>query len=174
VGLGLATFALTRSKMDEGDAVLAHSGGALGLFVGSLADLAYRGTLDATPYSGAGYGSAIGVLAAGTAATFVQVSPSRALLVDAGAGLGALAGAAAASPLLFENVTEGKTRAFLAATAGGTLVGGGLSWILTRNVRPEKRASAFTWGTPTAGVIGASQTPSGAVPAYGLAWRGSF
>ena len=52
-GLGLATFALTRSKMDEGDAVLTHSGGAIGLFLGSLADLAYRGTLDATPYSGA-------------------------------------------------------------------------------------------------------------------------
>src|SRR5439155_16159655 len=112
-GLGLATFALTRSKMDEGDAVLTHSGGAIGLFLGSLADLAYRGTLDATPYSGAGYGSAFGVVTAGTLATFVQVSPSRALLVDAGAGLGALAGAAAASPLLFENVTEVKTRAFL-------------------------------------------------------------
>src|SRR4029077_1265968 len=58
-GLGLATFALTRGKMDEGDAVLVHSGGALGMFVGSITELAYRGSLDATPYTGPGYGSAI-------------------------------------------------------------------------------------------------------------------
>ena len=172
-GIGLATFALTRAKMDEGDAMLAHSGGGIGMFLGSVIDLAYRGTLDGTPYSGAGYGSAFGVVAGGALATFVQTSPSRVLLVDAGAGLGALAGAAAASPLLFENATEGKNRAFLAATAGGTLLGGGLTWFLTRDA-PKKSEPALNWGMPTAGVIGASATPSGTVPAYGIGWRGSF
>jgi hypothetical protein len=102
----------------------------------------------------------------------VQVSPSRALLVDAGAGLGALAGAAAASPLLFENVTEVKTRAFLAATAGGTLLGGGLTWFLTRDTSSPKKASLP--GAPVAGIIGASATPTGAVPAYGVGWQGRF
>jgi hypothetical protein len=162
--------------MDEGDAVLAHSGGALGLFLGSLADFAYRGTLDETPYSGAGYGSAIGVLAFGTAATFVTVSPSRALLVVAGAGLGALAGAAAASPLLFENVTEQKTRAFVAATAGGTLLGGSLAWFLTRDMGKKTESASFLEdsGAPMAGVIGASATPTGSVPAYGVGWQGRF
>jgi hypothetical protein len=171
-GLALATFALTRSKMDEGDAVLTHSGGALGLFLGSVVDLAYRGTTDATPYSGAGYGAALGVLVGGALATRVQTSPSRMLLIDAGAGLGALAAAAAASPLLFGDATEGRTRAWLAATAGGTLVGAGVGWLLTRDVDTGK--SAHLIGTPTAGVIGASATPTGPVPAYGIGWTGQF
>src|SRR6185436_7823246 len=61
IGLGLATFALTRSNIDEGDAVLLHSGGALGLVLGGIGELYYRGTTttDTTPYTGAGYGSAI-------------------------------------------------------------------------------------------------------------------
>jgi hypothetical protein len=170
-GLGLATFAMTRGKMDEGDAVLTHSGGAIGLFLGSIAELGYRGTTDATPYSGAGFGSAIGVVSGGALATLTQVSPSRVLLVDAGAGLGALAGAAAASPLLFGDVTEGKTRAWLAATAGGTLAGATISGFVTRDAPSRK---AFLFGTPTAGVIGASATPTGPVPAYGLGWSGRF
>ncbi len=172
-GLALATFALTRSKMDEGDAVLTHSGGALGLFLGSVVELSYRGTTDATPYVGAGYGSAIGVVAGGTLATVVQVSPSRMLLIDAGAGLGALAGAAAASPLLFGDVSEGKTRAWLAATAGGTLVGAGIGWALTR----DTDRAAHGWlppGMPMAGVIGSSATRNGSAPAYGVGWTGQF
>ena len=175
-GLGLATFALTRGKMDEGDAVLAHSGGALGMFVGSLTDLAYRGSLDNTPYTGAGYGSAIGLLAAGTLATQVTASPSRLLLIDLGMGLGGLAGAAGASPLLFGEENKGRTRAFLGATLGGSLAGGTLAWLLTRNsaVTPPKQASWLTTGLPTVGVIGASATSTGSVPAYGIGYNGRF
>src|SRR6185369_2651058 len=103
----LATFALTRHPMDEGDAVLAHSGAGLGLALGGLTDLAYRGTTEAVPYTGAGYGSEIGLVGAGILSTQVRVSPSRVLLVDLGVGLGGLAGAAAASPLLFGDITEG-------------------------------------------------------------------
>jgi hypothetical protein len=171
-GIALATFALTRSRMDEGDALLTHSGGALGLFVGGLAELAYKGTTAGTPDSGAGYGAAIGVVGAGTLATFVRVSPSRVALVDLGAALGALGGAAAASPLVFQDVTAGKNRAFLAATLGGTAVGGGLAWYFTRGDKPSGHAAIP--GTPTAGVIGSSTTATGTVPAYGVGWVTSF
>ena len=173
-GLGLATLALSRGKMDEGDAVLAHSGGALGMFLGGLTELAYRGSIDNTPYTGAGYGSAIGLLAAGTLATQVTASPSRLMLVDLGVGLGALAGAAGASPLLFGEASEGRTRAFLAATLGGSVAGGAVAWVLTRDVVKAKRPAWMPRGTPTAGVIGASATPGGYVPAYGIGLSGGF
>jgi hypothetical protein len=171
-GIALATFALTRSRMDEGDALLTHSGGALGLFVGGLAELAYKGTTTGTPDTGAGYGAAVGVVGAGALATFVRVSPSRVALVDLGAALGALGGAAAASPLLFQDVTSDKNRAFLAATLGGTAVGGGLALYLTRGDRSARHAAIP--GSPTAGVIGASTTRAGTVPAYGVGWVASF
>jgi hypothetical protein len=173
-GLALATFALTRSRMDDGDAVLVHSGGALGLFVGGLAELAYRGTTsDVTPYTGAGYGAAVGVVGAGALALVVSPSPSRVLLVDLGAALGGLAGASAASPLVFQDVTESKNRLFLAATLGGTVAGGAVAWLLTRN-DTGARSGFLLPGVPTAGVIGSTPTPTGTVPAYGLGWRGTF
>ncbi len=171
-GIALATFALTRGHMDEGDALLAHSGGAVGLFVGGLAELAYRGTTTGTPDTGAGYGAAVGVVGAGALATFVQVSPSRVMLVDLGAAFGALAGAAAASPLVFQDVTPAKNRGFIAATLGGTVAGGAIAWVLTRNSPPSRHAAIP--GAPTAGVIGTSVTPTGTVPAYGVGWVGSF
>jgi hypothetical protein len=173
-GIALATFALTRSKMDEGDALLAHSGGAFGMFVGGLVDLAYRGTTNVTPSTGAGYGAAVGVVGAGALATFVQVSPSRVILIDTGAALGALGGAAAGSALVVQDVTEAKTRGFLAATLGGTAIGGALAWWLTRDAKPKPAGSARLYGEPMAGVIGGSQTPTGTVPAYGIGWAGSF
>src|SRR6185436_14833026 len=90
-------------------------------------------------YSGAGYGTAIGVLGAGTASIFMRTSASRVLLVDLGAGLGSLAGAAAGSPLVFQDVTREKTRGFLAATTGGTVLGAGVAWFLTRRMAPAAR-----------------------------------
>jgi hypothetical protein len=51
-----------------------------------------------------GIGSAVGLLAASALATRVTVSPSRVLLIDIGVGGGALLGAAATSPLLFQNI----------------------------------------------------------------------
>ncbi len=178
-GLSLATFALTRGRMDEGDALLAHSGAGLGLAIGGLTELAYRGTTDATPYTGTGYGSAIGLFGAGLVATQIQVSPSRVLLVDLGVGLGGLAGAAAASPLVFGDLTEGRTRGFLAATLGGAVLGGGLALVVTREnnapPKPAGTASACPWSlVPTGGPIGASATPSGSVPAYGIGVNGRF
>lgn len=174
IGLSLATFSLTRGHADEGDAVLVHSGAAIGLGLGALADFYYAGDIEnRTPYTGAGYGAAVGLVAAGTLATFVQVSPSRVMLVDLGAGLGAAAGAAAGSPLIFEELTPGKTRGFLAATAGGTLLGGGIAWFLTRERRSAEKTST-TRVVPFGGTIGESATKNGAVPAYGIGARGTF
>lgn len=184
-GLALGTFALTRSRMDEGDAVLVHSGAALGFALGGGSELFYRGTTNTsqvTPYTGAGLGAAIGVVGSGTLATFVTISPSRALLVDLGTGLGGLAGAAAASPLVFEDLNPGKSRGFLAITAGSALLGGGVAWYLTRHAdqeqpKPDPKNAApksALRAVPFGGVVGQSATPTGPVPAYGAGVRGVF
>ncbi len=146
--------------------------------LGGMGDLFYRGTLDARPYTGSGYGAAAGLLGAGTLALFTRTSASRVLLVDLGAGLGALAGAAAGSPLIFKDVTAGdtvstaQTRGFLAATGVGTLLGGGVAYFFTRPSADDKPKGARV--TPTGGVIGASPTREGAVPIYGAGLRGIF
>ncbi len=174
-GVSLATFALTRTQMDEGDAMLAHSGGALGMLLGGAGEFLYRGTTtDVTPYAGMGYGTAAGLLAAGALATQVSASPSRVLLIDVGVGGGALLGAAAASPLIFQNATPGNTRGWLSATLAGSVLGGVGAWWLTRDVGAAKAASWLPPGRPVAGVIGTSATKSGGVPVYGVGWGGGF
>jgi len=177
IGISLATVSLARGKADEGDALLVNSGAALGLGLGALADFYYAGDIEKrTPYTGAGYGAAIGLIGGGALAAFVQVSPSRVMLIDLGAGLGAAMGAAAASPLVFENVTTGKTRGFVAATAAGTLVGGAVAWWLTRDrpatAPPRPRGAAHA--SPYGGVIGGSATGDGVVPAYGAGVHGTW
>jgi hypothetical protein len=114
------------------------------------------------------------LLAAGALATQVTVSPSRVLLVDVGVGGGALLGAAAASPLIFQNATAGQTRAWLSATLGGSVIGGALTWWLTRDSGPSKSSSSWLPGAPVAGVLGMSQSPNGGKPIYGLGWGGPF
>ncbi|MBX3220286.1 MAG: hypothetical protein KF795_07175 [Labilithrix sp.] len=177
VGLGLATFSLTRGKADEGDAVLVHSGAGLGLGLGGLADYFYRGDLNRTPHTGAGYGAAIGLVAGGTLAKVAKVPASRILLVDLGAGLGAAAGAAIGSPLVFEKVTPEKTRGFVAVTFGGALIGGATAWWFTRDratAAPPPPGRSAMRVSPYGGTIGASQTRDGAVPAYGLGVHGTW
>jgi hypothetical protein len=174
VGLGLATFAVTQHKMDEGGATLAHSGAAFGLLAGGAVEMFYRGTTtNIEPYTGMGYGAGIGLLAAGTLATLTSVSQSRVLLVDVGLGGGALIGAAAASPLLFENVTQASTRAWLGATVAGSLAGGTIAWFLTRDT-PAPRFGSWLKGLPSAGVIGTSATRGRDVPVYGVSWSGTL
>jgi hypothetical protein len=182
-GIALATFALTRTAMDDGDATLAHSGGALGLLLGGATEWLSRGSTTETPYTGMGYGSAIGLVASGLLATQVRISPSRVLLIDVGAGGGSLLGAAAASPLIFQNQTEGNTRGWLSATLAGSVLGGALTWWLTRDMPPGPKdavnAPGSGWlagraGTPTAGIIATTASRNGPVPVLGLGWSGGF
>jgi hypothetical protein len=67
-------------------------------------------------------------------ATQIDAKASRVLLVDLGATLGALTGAAAASPLLLVDEEESKprTRAWLGSIFAGTVLGAGVGWWTTR------------------------------------------
>jgi hypothetical protein len=171
-GLTLATVALSRKKIDEGGATLTHSGAGLGLVVGGLAEWAYRGSTTTTPFTGAGIGSLVGLVGAGTTAVFLPISGSRVLLVDLGAGIGGLVGVAGGSPLIFKTVTPAKTEGFVAATFGGILIGGTTAFLLTRD-KNKKVVAPFDL-TPVTGVIGQSETRRGSVPAYGVGVGGRF
>jgi hypothetical protein len=180
-GITLATVSLTFKGMSEGGALLAHSGGAFGMLLGGLAELAIEedDTDVQTPTRGMGYGTGAGVIVAGALATQVSVTPSRVLLIDLGASLGALTAAAAASPLLLvdeETSEEGRSRAWFVSVAAGTLIGGGLGWWITRpsetGQSPAPSSMAYV---PFAGVIGQSAAPGGRLePVFGAGLRGAF
>jgi hypothetical protein len=183
VGIGLSTFALTRTAMDEGDATLVHSGSALGMLMGGASEWLVRGRTtdiaEAWPNTGMGVGTAIGLLGAGVLATRVTTTPSRVLLVDVGVGGGALVGAAAASPLIFDNQREGPVRAWLAISMASSVLGGGVAWWLTRDApasaAPSRSLLPSWWrGTPAIGLLGTTPTRRGEVPIYGLGLHGSF
>jgi hypothetical protein len=127
-GVTLSTAALSMRPMGEGGALLAHSGGVFGLLLGGMVELMDKGSTKVTPERGMGYGAGAGVLVAGALATQVQISATRMLLIDLSASLGALAGAAAASPILLVEDKESQTRnrLFLASATLGALVGGGI------------------------------------------------
>jgi hypothetical protein len=133
-GVALAVAAMNVSDITDGDAALAHSGGVLGMGLGGLSQLFIRGNTNETPIGGMGYGATIGTLGAGVLATQLNVKASRVLLVDLGATLGALTGAAAGSPLLLvdREETKSRTRAWLGGIFAGTLAGAGIGWWTTR------------------------------------------
>jgi len=145
-GVSMSAAAISLKPMSEGGAVLAHSGGAVGSLIGGLTEMAYRGRTKLTPERGIGYGAGIGVLAAGALATQVRVTSSRMLLIDLAASLGALTGAAAASPLLLvrENESSGRNRLWLASIAAGTVIGGGIGWLSTRGGNRDERSLGTT------------------------------
>ena len=163
-GLGLTTASLAiGGGMSEGGALLTHSGGAFGLLLGGMTELAIRDNGSSqTPYRGLGIGTAAGVLLAGAAATRLQVEPSRVLIIDLGAGLGGLAGAAAASPFIVRDRTEGGDRAFLLTTMGTTVAGGVAAWLLTRKSAPPPPATALSLPRLGLGII--AESPPGFGP----------
>lgn len=170
-GLGLTTASLAiGGGMSEGGALLTHSGGAFGLVLGGMTELAIRDNGPSqTPYRGLGIGTAAGVLLAGAAATRLQVEPSRVLIIDLGAGLGGLAGAAAASPFIVRDRTEGGDRAFLLTTMGTTIAGGVAAWLWTRKSAPTPPATALSLPRLGFGVIAESLPAFGPrVPVFGL------
>lgn len=171
-GLGLSIFALTRKPIDDGGALLTHSGGALGLYLGSIIELMARGSFDRPPPLGQGIGAAVGVVGTGVLATQLKISPSRVLLLDVGVGLGGLVGAAATSPLVFDQPTATQTRVFLIAALSGSVIGGVTTAFLTRHWNAPAKVGQL--GEPVIGPIGYSLTREGATPAFGLGWRGTW
>lgn len=133
-GVALAVAAMNTTDITDGDAALAHSGGVLGMGLGGLGQLFFDGRTNKTPIGGMGYGAAVGTLGAGVLATQLNLKASRVLLVDLGATLGALTGAAAGSPLLLVDRQESKsrTRAWLGGIFAGTVLGAGIGWWSTR------------------------------------------
>jgi hypothetical protein len=183
IGVGLATVALTQTPMDDGDATLVHSGAALGLLIGGASEWLIDGKTtdiaDTTPNTGMGVGTAVGMVAAGVLATRVATTPSRVLLIDVGVGGGALLGAAAASPLIFNNQRTGPVRAWLAVSLASSIAGGGVAWWLTRDPSPSAPPTKglIPWlppGRPLVGVLGASPARGGDVAIYGVGWEGVY
>jgi hypothetical protein len=133
-GISLSTFVLAEGHVTEGSAALAHSGGAVGLLLGGIAEMTIRGRTGFVPERGMGFGSAAGVLIAGAAGPLgFRVTPSQVLMMDLGAGVGSLVAAAAASPLVaLGDASEDRHRLWLASIAAGTLAGAVVGYSLTQ------------------------------------------
>jgi hypothetical protein len=186
VGITLSTLSLALGDMGNDGAVLAHSGGAVGLAFGGLTEWLVRGDARSVPFAGMGYGAALGWLAAaGVATTRVQLAPVRLLSIDLGIVLGGLAGAALASPLVFDGPTSTQTRGWVAAIGGGALLGGGVAAWLTRGAKPAKAerpaeikiaaGTTLVPEVPEIGILGESTNGiQPAVPVYGVRFRGRW
>jgi hypothetical protein len=177
-GLTLATTALTFKGMGEGGATLTHSGGAFGLLFGGITQAAIEGNTDDTPTLGMGYGTGAGVLVAGAVATQMHVTASRVLLIDLAAVLGGLTGAAAASPLVFdEERSDNENRAFVGAIGAGTIAGGVIGYLITEPKAPsagDPGSDSFAM-LPYAGPIATGLGPGGeGLLAYGAGLRGMW
>jgi hypothetical protein len=145
-GIGLGTVALATGGIGEGGAVLTHSGGAFGMLFGAMTEVAIDGTSDETlPTRGMGFGTGVGVLAAGITATQVDIPAARMLLVDLSVSLGALGGAALASPLLFvEDPQPIHTRLWLGAVTAGAVAGGVIGWYATEKDGAHKEGAELS------------------------------
>jgi hypothetical protein len=171
VGLGLSAVGLVHRPMGYGGASLAHSGGGAGLVVGALTELAVTGSEEEVPLSGMGYGALGGWLLGTSAAMLIRPPADRVLTIDLGIVLGGLAGASAASPLLFDETTPNDVRGWAAAAGGGMLAGGAVAWYLTRDdsdpePAPDEPTDAtalvYRWGSVHPLVLGGPAVrPSG-------------
>jgi hypothetical protein len=160
-GIALSTTAIAFGPMSEGGALITHSGGAFGTLVGGVFDLAVRGRTNLTPQRGMGIGAISGVVLSGALARFAPPQPaSRVLLVDLSAGLGALGGAAVASPLVFgKNVGATRNRLWLSSVVAGTVIGAGIGYFTTRGTPKDSHEA---WNiAPMAGVIDATSEIDG-------------
>jgi hypothetical protein len=176
-GTALSIVALAATRFDDGDAALVHSGGAIGTFTGGLVEALWRGDLgtDSSPSKGFGWGSAAGLVAGGVIASVVRTTPSRVFLIDLGCGIGALGGAAVTSPLVFKDVTETKTRGFVAGVLAGTVLGGTVAYFVTRGRKADSTADAAPRVLPMGGVLGVSTGNNGSTaPIFGAGIVGAF
>jgi hypothetical protein len=94
------------------------------------------------------------------------------LRVGLGAGLGALGGAAAASPLLLEDPGKTQERLWLGAVGLGGAVGAGVgAWLSVG----EKGVGKAVGLLPAPGVVAATRRAGGEVrPVMGLTWSGRW
>jgi hypothetical protein len=185
LGLTFSTLSLALGDMSEGGAVLAHSGGVFGLAFGGMTEWLVRGDTRTIPFAGMGYGAALGWLAAASAATArLNVTPTRVLSIDLGAVLGGLAGAALASPLVFDGPTSNETRGWVGAAAGGVLVGTGVALWLTRAPAPARSEQtapiriagglAIHPNLPEIGAIAESTVGDTTAPVFGVRFGGRW
>ena len=165
-GLSLAGAVVGFGHVTQGGAALAHSGGAFGTLLGGLVELTVDGSTDRTPRQGMGIGAGAGVVLAGALTLHLRPSASRVLLVDLGASLGALTGAAAASPLLLVDEESGhptRTRLWLASIMTGTVAGAAIGmWTTAKSPSHDSSSLVF----PSIGVV--SMTEQGPVYGAGL------
>ena len=169
-GVTLASMGLAVRPVTEGDALMAHSGGALGLAFGALVEMAARGDTKTTPFAGMGYGAGLGWLAAAAVAVHVDVPTLRVLTVDLGAALGGIGGAALGSPLLVNDPSAAKPRAWATITASSAVVGGVITAIVVRR-RANPKATSLR-GLPMIGVLGESRAGALSAPILGAGWSG--
>jgi hypothetical protein len=164
-GLSLAGAVVGFGHVTQGGAALAHSGGAFGTLLGGLLELTVDGSTDRTPRRGMGIGAGAGVVLAGALTLHLRPTASRVLLVDLGASLGALTGAAAASPLLLVDEESGhptRTRLWLASIMTGTVAGAAIGmWTTSKS---SGHSSQDLW--PSIGVV--SMTEQGPIYGAGL------
>ena len=176
-GVTLATVGLTGARdMEAGGAVFAHSGGAVGTILGGLTEFAISGDPEEVPLGGMGYGAIAGWLLGASSAVILRVDAGNVLVVDLGMLLGGMAGAAAASPLLIDDLSANKTRGWVAATGGGLVAGGVVAWWLAWDDGDEN-AEFASWRetVPAVGQIGLPPALGElAQPGWGLSWSGTL
>lgn len=138
LGLALATFGVANAA-GPGTAAVYGTGTFLGALGGGLGARLVSGKLETPLTRGLGEGIGLGLLGATALATTVDLDANRLVNLDLGAGLGALVGAAAASPFLLEKPSAKTDRAFVGCTLAGAVAGGALGWWLaptTPTARP--------------------------------------
>ncbi|MEP7124083.1 MAG: hypothetical protein ABJE95_24360 [Byssovorax sp.] len=176
-GVTLSVLGLTLHGMSDGGALLAHSGGSLGVVFGGLTQALVRGDIHSTPFAGMGYGAGFGWLATAALATWRRaIPPSRVLAVDLGALIGGLGGAAIGSPFLLHEPDAAHQRGFLAATGGGAILGATAALFFTRGAKkaedPGKKSASLPAVMPGIEVLGESQIGTLRAPIVGLSLRG--
>ncbi len=132
-GLSLGTLAISVAEIDQGGALLVHSGAVYGGLFGVLTQRLIEAEIDERPTLGLGAGLGAGTVVAGVLATqLTGLPPDRLVYVDLSAFLGGLTGAAVATPVIVGNeVTETETRIWFGSILLGTLAGAGLGYIIT-------------------------------------------
>jgi hypothetical protein len=157
-GVSLATAALSLGEVNEGGAMLTHSGAGLGLLLGGLVDMTIKGNADFRPKRGFGIGALAGVLTFGAIASQFDVpETSDILFIDLSALLGGLAGAAVGTPLLVQERSATRDRLWLSAVITGTLAGAALGVVATEpdfGPRRSGQPASRSWVQPTIGAVG--------------------